>query len=53
MNRENGLNFPIFEDMEKNVTKVGVYIIATPDVLRKTKELGVEAIYLESGEVYN
>jgi len=48
-NRENGSDFPIFGDMEKDVAKVGVCIIATPDVLRKAKELGVEFIINHEG----
>ena len=48
-NRNNGSDFPIYGDMEKDVTKVGVCIIATPDVLRKAKELGIEFIINHEG----
>lgn len=48
-NRNNGSDFPIYGDVEKDVTKVGVCIIATPDVLRKAKELGIDFIINHEG----
>lgn len=47
--RENKSDVPIFGDMERDVTKVGTCIIATPDVLRKAKELGIEFIINHEG----
>ncbi len=44
INRENGNDFMIYGDSNRNVFKIAVCMIATPDVLRKAKELGAEFI---------
>lgn len=44
INRANGNDFMIYGDSDRDVSKIAVCMIATPDVLRKAKELGVEFI---------
>lgn len=44
INIENRSDIPIFGDMERDVKKIAVCLIATPDVLRKAYEMGAEFI---------
>ncbi len=49
VDRENRCDILVYGDEEKDVKKVATCIIATPDVLRKAKELGVELIINHEG----
>ena len=44
INRDNGNDFMIYGDAKRDVSKIAVCMIATPNVLRKAKELGAEFI---------
>ncbi|MBQ4516518.1 MAG: Nif3-like dinuclear metal center hexameric protein [Clostridia bacterium] len=44
INRENGSDFMVYGDANRNVSKIAVCMIATPDVLRKAEKLGAEFI---------
>lgn len=42
INRENKSDIPVYGDMNRDVSKVAVCMIATPEVLRKASEAGAE-----------
>lgn len=42
INRENKSDIPVYGDMNRDVSRIAVCMIATPDVLRKASELGAE-----------
>lgn len=44
INRENHSDIPVFGDTERDVKKIAVCLIATPDVLKKAKSIGAEFI---------
>ena len=53
INRENKSDIPVYGDMSRNVSKIAVCMIATPDVLRKAGEIGAEFLITHEPTFHN
>lgn len=53
INRENKSDVPIYGDMTRDISKIAVCMIATPEVLRKASEVGAELLITHEPTYHN
>lgn len=53
MARENASDIPIYGDMSRDVSKIAVCMIATPEVLRKASEIGAQFLITHEPTFHN